>query len=224
MLAPARPPRHDVPPPGTPVPRDAEAILARMLEERPEDRCPAAAALTAIAACADYPRSGCDALRALLCERFPQLAPVRGQAAPTPETHERPRPLLLLTPGRLLKQLQRRSRRRTLALLSALGIAGALSGAAYLSLRAPAAAELRELDLELPSPVEPPAAPAARFAAPERAAPERAPASPKQQEPKPSERTPVAPPEAPDDGFRIIKLFPERPEPSRTGDTSWIPP
>jgi len=232
---PAREGRHGAPSPGAPLPHDAEIVLSRMLQERPEDRYTAAAALAAIVACADYPRSGCDALAALLHARFPQLAPVRGQPPPTPETHERPPPLHLLTLDLFLEQVQQSRRRRLLARLAAMGVAGALSSTAYLALREPSAAELRAFDLELPSPAEPPASPSARFAAPEhappaspemrfavpeRAPPQQPPASSQQGERKPPERTPAGPPKAPENDFRIIELLPEQPKPSRTGENS----
>jgi serine/threonine protein kinase len=221
----AREPRPAAWPQGSHLPRDAAAVLSQMLQSRPEDRCTAAAALAAVAACADFPAMGRDALAALLCDRFPDLAPTRGQPAPTVETQERPPPLPLFTYDCFLRQARRTKRRR--ALLVTMGTVTALSGAAFLALREPAAAEASSPALELPSPVEPSASPAVRFAAPE-----RDPADPANEAPRPAPpRAQEAPSESPHagsapavPGIRIIELPPETPEPIQTGAgrRSWV--
>jgi serine/threonine protein kinase, bacterial len=81
----------DAPPPSArsrrPVPPDLERATMGMLRRDREERHDAAAALAAVTACADYPRSGREALAALLPERLPARAPHRG-----PPRAPRPRP------------------------------------------------------------------------------------------------------------------------------------
>ena len=225
------------------MPRGVEAILMRLLERRPEDRYSATAALGAIIACPDYPRSGRDALAAILRERFPCRVPSPSRPAPTEETQEPTRPLLLDAPGHVVHRMiqTRRSRRRKV--FAAMAVAGALTLSTYGLLGSHAAVELEHPVLDLPSTAEPLAQGAVRIAAPERApealeterAPprprERAPASPRQGkrkppgEQKPPEDAPAVRPEAPlSKDFRVIELLPEKPEPSRTGENSWPHP
>ena len=226
--APARERRSAAWPPGPHLPRDAAAVMSQMLQHRPEDRCTAAAALAAVTECADFPRGGTDALAALLGERFPELAPTRGQPAPTPETQERPAPLLVLTYDGFLQQVRRRKRRK--ALLATLGVATAISGAAYLALWEPSAAGAPSSALELPSPVEPPASPAVRFAAPEQEPAELAGEAPRRAphqrgEPRANQSTDPTTGSAPDvPGIRVIELRPAQPEPIQTGAgrRSWV--
>lgn len=217
--------------PSVSMPRGVEAALMRMLERRLEDRYSATAALAAIIACADYPRSGRDLLAAILRERFPHRVPGRGRPAPTEETQERPRSLPLDSPGHIARRMvqMRRSRRRK-ALLAVLATAGALSLTLYGLMRSRAAVELEQPVLDLPSTPEPLSPGPVRLAAPERAPEalaseltpprprERAPASPQPPERKPSQDAPPARPEAPlTKDFRVIDLLPEMPDPSRTG-------
>jgi serine/threonine-protein kinase len=230
------------------MPRSVAAVLVRMLERRPEDRYSATAALGAIIACADYPKSGRDALATILLERLPHRVPDLSRAVPTEETQEPTRPLPLDAPGHIAHRMHqmRRSRRRT-AVLAAITVAGALSFSVHELLGRRAAVELEQPVLDLPSTAEPLAPVAVRLAAPERApepsatelapprsrealatklAPrprERAPASPQQAERKPPEDAPTARPEAPPD-FRVIELRPESSEPGRTGENPWIQP
>ena len=58
----------------------------RMLRRDRAERHDAAGALATLTACADYPRSGREALAALLLERLPERAPRRGgRGLPGPE-------------------------------------------------------------------------------------------------------------------------------------------
>lgn len=224
--------------PGGSMPRTVEAILMRLLERRPEDRYSATAALGAIIACPDYPKSGRDVLAAILRERFPHRVPSPSRPAPTEETQEPTRPLPLDAPGQVVHRMirTRRSRRRK-ALIAAMAVASALAFAVYGLLGSHAAVELEHPVLDLPSTAEPLAPGTVRIVAPEHApqalatelAPprprEHAPASPQEgkqkppREQKPPGDAPAARPEAPlSKDFRVIELLPEKPEPSRTGE------
>ena len=144
----------DAPPPSMrarrPVPDDLERVAMQMLQRDREARSDAAAALAALTACADYPRSGREALAALLSERLPERAPRRGvprhprteppwervtlqqpaaegpRATAIAEPRGRLRPRLVRAPGSVLSRARRRPLRR--ALLGAVTI-GALTGA-----------------------------------------------------------------------------------------------
>jgi serine/threonine protein kinase len=86
----------DAPPPSSrargPVPGDVERVTMQMLRRDREERHDAAAALAALMACAAYPRSGREALAALLPERLPERAPRRGapRTAPAKPSGEQP--------------------------------------------------------------------------------------------------------------------------------------
>jgi serine/threonine protein kinase len=218
------------------MPRDIEAVLAQMLEQAPEDRHTATAALRDIIACDDYPKSGRDALAGVLRERFPLRAPTnRGRPPPTGEAREATRSLPLNAPEHVERQILRARRRK--ALVAAMAVAGALSLSVY-GLKRRAAVESEQPALDLPATAEPLMPGAVRLAAPERApealAPElapprprgRGPANPPSREPRalreaeppggaPPEGASAAPPAVPD--FIIIEI-PDKPEPGRTGE------
>ena len=71
----------DTPPPSARAPRavpdDIERVTMRMLQRDRAERPDASSALDALTACADYPRSGREALAQLLSERVPERAPQR---------------------------------------------------------------------------------------------------------------------------------------------------
>jgi serine/threonine protein kinase len=215
------------------LPRSIEAILMQMLARRPEDRPSAADALSAILACADFPRSGRDMLAKTLRERFPCRAPAQGRPVPTEETQERPRLLPHNTPGDIVRLLiQRRRRRNALLVALAVGVAGVAAGAIH-GLGGSTTAPIEVPVLLLPQAAEPLTPAPVRVAAPERA-PSAAP-TPRAQ-PRPPERarmnlprpaaSTTAAPEAPANDFRVIDLPPEKPEPIRTGagERSWVQP
>jgi len=229
---------YNVPLPRASVPRDVESVTMRLLQRRPEDRYNATAALTELTSCVDFPRNGRDALASLLHDRFPQLAPKRTQPAPTEETRERPRPLEMPTPGFLVKRRYRSHRRNALLAAIALFAAGCV---AYAVLHGPGfyndADSMQAPVLELPLPIEPPAPPSTRLAAPEHAAeaftdedtlPRKLPPPTRPSTRKPSEsstRKPPAESQAPERrGIQVIDLSPGTTEPAgkENGQNSWI--
>ncbi len=143
----------DAPPPSSrarrPVPDDLERVTMRMLRRDREGRPDAAAALAALTACADYPRSGHEALAVLLPERLPERAPRHGHPRrPRPEPPGEPpappraadaaphatplavpagrhRPRLVRAHGSVIGRARRRALRRML--LGAVTV-GALTG------------------------------------------------------------------------------------------------
>lgn len=198
--------------PSESLPQGVEAILMRMLARLPEHRPTAAEALSAILACAEFPRSGRDLLAATLRERFPHRAPVQGRPVPTEETQERPRVLPQYTHGDILR-LRRRQRGRRRRALFILGLAVAVGGAgAIYGLGGSMGDPIEVPALRLPQAGE--ALPSATVRA---AAPERAPAAvptavpTAREQPRPAARPPMNPP------FRVI-------DQTGSGEGAWVQP
>ncbi|HWO20501.1 MAG TPA: serine/threonine-protein kinase [Kofleriaceae bacterium] len=151
----------DVPPPSAwsrrPVPEDVERVTMQMLRRGREERYDAAAALDVLTACADFPKSGREALAALMAERLPERAPRRaaprrprsepspGERAAAPHAADAEPPVtpVAVLPGRHQARPIRhrgsvlaRARRRTLwpVLLGAIVIGALTSGGLHVML------------------------------------------------------------------------------------------
>ena len=140
-----------------PIPDDIARATMRMLRRDREERPDAAGALAALTACADYPRSGREALAALLPERLPERAPRRGPPRLAETIRQRPAgaapyatPIAVPAdrrPARLRRDrgsVMARARRRGLrgVLLGAIAIGALTIGGLYVALQGTSSAAL----------------------------------------------------------------------------------